>query len=386
MAASDDMPELPADLPEDDLHIDADEAILASGNSAMRSRKHIEPVRQAPAPPSAATTSPSASAQPIDTANSFGAESPKRASKDFSDVANRNKPGLGWLRRVYSSFDRKYKKNLKALMVVHPTMFVKTMLTLFRPFISSKFGKKISFIARLADLQEHINLTQLNLPPDVKSYDAGLAPKRTRSRSQPLPAAEPPQSVFGAATLDDVTRVNDDGIPEVLINCVNYLEFNALQVEGIFRRSANALEVKETKRLFNQGQEVDFDTYNDVFLPAVLIKSFFRDLKEPIFPSTKYHDVLAIALSDEDHLRIERTKAFLAALPDRHRNVLKFLFTFLHEVAGHQAENLMTSSNLAIVMGPNLIWSNNTAASLTDMGVINGYTAFLIDNYDAIFL
>eukprot|EP00730_Choanoeca_flexa_P009508 TRINITY_DN12660_c0_g1_i6.p2 TRINITY_DN12660_c0_g1~~TRINITY_DN12660_c0_g1_i6.p2 ORF type:complete len:234 (+),score=56.98 TRINITY_DN12660_c0_g1_i6:685-1386(+) len=229
--------------------------------------------------------------------------------------------------------------------------------------------------------------TMLDWRPSAR--EAGVNPCLQLNPSDSLGtfiAAEPPQSVFGAATLDDVTRVNDDGIPEVLINCVNYLEFNALQVEGIFRRSANALEVKETKRLFNQGQEVDFDTYNDVFLPAVLIKSFFRDLKEPIFPSTKYHDVLAIALSDEDHLRIERTKAFLAALPDRHRNVLKFLFTFLHEVAGHQAENLMTSSNLAIVMGPNLIWSNNTAASLTDMGVINGYTAFLIDNYDAIFL
>lgn len=29
----------------------------------------------------------------------------------------------------------RYKKNIKALYIVHPTMFIKTLLILFKPFI-----------------------------------------------------------------------------------------------------------------------------------------------------------------------------------------------------------------------------------------------------------
>ena len=86
-------------------------------------------------------------------------------------------------------------------MVVHATMFVRTLLAVLRPLLrycpcsrpvytssiqlllrlaftvsllntccqhSSKFGKKIAFIPRLAGLQDHINITQLNLPVDVQ--------------------------------------------------------------------------------------------------------------------------------------------------------------------------------------------------------------------------
>lgn len=35
------------------------------------------------------------------------------------------------------SFASRYKKNIKALYIVHPTMFIKTLLILFKPFIRS---------------------------------------------------------------------------------------------------------------------------------------------------------------------------------------------------------------------------------------------------------
>jgi hypothetical protein len=35
-----------------------------------------------------------------------------------------------------------------------------------------------------------------------------------------------PKSVFGAQSLQTVTPVNGDGIPLVLLACVNYLELN----------------------------------------------------------------------------------------------------------------------------------------------------------------
>jgi hypothetical protein len=73
-----------------------------------------------------------------------------------------------------------YKKNLKALYVIHPTTFIKMCLKFFQPFIrffadylmcayndSSKFGKKITFISELKDLYEFVDRSQLNIPSSV---------------------------------------------------------------------------------------------------------------------------------------------------------------------------------------------------------------------------
>ena len=46
-----------------------------------------------------------------------------------------NKPKLSFLYAAYKAFDRKYKKNLKALFLVHPTNFIRVVWQLFKPVI-----------------------------------------------------------------------------------------------------------------------------------------------------------------------------------------------------------------------------------------------------------
>lgn len=61
----------------------------------------------------------------------------------------------------------RYKKNIKALYIVHPTMFIKTLLILFKPLISFKFGWKIFYVNYLSELSEHVKLEQLGIPRQV---------------------------------------------------------------------------------------------------------------------------------------------------------------------------------------------------------------------------
>ena len=53
-----------------------------------------------------------------------------------------NKPPLKWLVQAYRGFDRNFKKNLKALYIVHPTNFVQIIINVFKPIIrsASTFG------------------------------------------------------------------------------------------------------------------------------------------------------------------------------------------------------------------------------------------------------
>ncbi|XP_040854950.1 bcl-2/adenovirus E1B 19 kDa-interacting protein 2-like protein isoform X1 [Ochotona curzoniae] len=83
-------------------------------------------------------------------------------------------PPLGWIRQCYRTLDRRLRKNLRALVVVHATWYVKALLALLRPFISSKFTRKIRFLDSLGELAKFISLDQVHIPEAVRQLDRNL--------------------------------------------------------------------------------------------------------------------------------------------------------------------------------------------------------------------
>jgi len=79
-------------------------------------------------------------------------------------------------------------------------------------------------------------------------------------------------------------------------------------------------------------------------------------------------------------------KQTLSRLPELNHAVLKYLAEFLSLVIDRSCLNKMTSSNLAVVFGPNLIWSADQSISLSSIGPINAFTDYLLSKQDAIFL
>ncbi|KAK7080480.1 Protein prune 2 [Halocaridina rubra] len=83
-------------------------------------------------------------------------------------------PTFHWLKRAYQMIDRKLRKNLKALHVVHPTFWVRTVVAFSRPFISTKFYRKLTFVNNLTELAQMVPLDQLEIPDAVKQADFEL--------------------------------------------------------------------------------------------------------------------------------------------------------------------------------------------------------------------
>ncbi|XP_030764815.1 protein prune homolog 2 [Sitophilus oryzae] len=81
-------------------------------------------------------------------------------------------PSFSWLKRCYQMVGRKLRKNLSHLYVVHPTLWIKTMLYMSKPFISSKFYKKISFVGCLRELLTRVPLEAAAIPEKVRAYDS----------------------------------------------------------------------------------------------------------------------------------------------------------------------------------------------------------------------
>uniref|UniRef100_K7GEN0 Rho GTPase activating protein 8 n=1 Tax=Pelodiscus sinensis TaxID=13735 RepID=K7GEN0_PELSI len=178
---------------------------------------------------------------------------------------SRNKPSLTWLQSAYKEFDRKYKKNLKALYVIHPTNFIKILWNIFKPLISHKFGKKITYLNYLSDLREHLKYDQLNIPEDVIRHDENLRGKRKGipppSAKIPPPRPPLPTQQFGVSLQYLKDKNKGQVIPQVMKQTVSYLKNKGLQVEGLFRRSASIQTIKDVQKLYNQGKPVNFDDY-----------------------------------------------------------------------------------------------------------------------------
>ena len=95
-----------------------------------------------------------------------------------------NKPSLKWIFSAFKAFDRKYKKNLKNLLLVHPSRVIRIVFQVLKPLIrsetliisliinfffkfSAKFGPKMVYISRLSQLSEFLDLKQIQIPKQV---------------------------------------------------------------------------------------------------------------------------------------------------------------------------------------------------------------------------
>ncbi|KAL2100372.1 hypothetical protein ACEWY4_004766 [Coilia grayii] len=87
---------------------------------------------------------------------------------------HRRMPGLGWLKRCYQMIDRRLRKNLKSFIIVHPSWFIRTILAITRPFISTKFSSKIKYVHSLAELEELIPMEHVQIPESIIRLDEEL--------------------------------------------------------------------------------------------------------------------------------------------------------------------------------------------------------------------
>lgn len=137
-------------------------------------------------------------------------------------TSRKKMPTVGWLRKCYQQIDRRWvevpiftldaesscdifqlivcchrlRKNLKSLIIVHPSWFIRTLLALTKPFIrwvfwshfsgeslmswtlrfftfplsfhSSKFSQKIKYVYSLTELAELVPMEYVSIPDCIK--------------------------------------------------------------------------------------------------------------------------------------------------------------------------------------------------------------------------
>ncbi|KAM3956235.1 uncharacterized protein ACR2FA_009829 [Aphomia sociella] len=88
-------------------------------------------------------------------------------------AGGRRLPTFHWLHECYKLIDRRLRKSLKHLYLVHPTFWLKSLVLLTKPFVSSKFFRKLSYVRNLDELMRLVPVEPNAIPDQVKLYDAG---------------------------------------------------------------------------------------------------------------------------------------------------------------------------------------------------------------------
>eukprot|EP00096_Caligus_rogercresseyi_P005523 TRINITY_DN2117_c0_g1_i2.p1 TRINITY_DN2117_c0_g1~~TRINITY_DN2117_c0_g1_i2.p1 ORF type:complete len:496 (+),score=140.44 TRINITY_DN2117_c0_g1_i2:190-1677(+) len=305
-------------------------------------------------------------------------------------LTSKNKPPLRWLWEVYKALDRRYKKNLKSLYLVHPTNFIRVVWSFFKPIISVKFGRKVQYVDCLNDLKRSMDMDRIPIPAPVIEHDRKILARMSKSPSLSSGfkggnSNSDPARQFGSS-LEWILRHNPQClIPPIMYQCIDFLsQPDCLETEGIFRRSANAELVRELQTKINNGEEIVFEK-GDVHIAAVILKTFLRELEEPLLTFELFERIIQIQDIPKEERHPHVFDIINNALPEINYRVLKSLMDFLSLVMDRSCLNKMTSSNLAIVFGPNLIWSGDQSLSLAHIGPINSFTDFLLNNSDSLF-
>jgi len=284
-----------------------------------------------------------------------------------------NIPKFNWLRKCYSIFSRKYKKNLKALYIVQPTNFLKGIVKFFKPFLSNKFWKKLHYINEVKELYQFMNPQQVQLPIE-------LLPS-SNNNNKP--------EIFGVALEQSMKHPMNTyaPIPLIVLNCMKYLLKNATQVEGIFRLSGRAQRIDELREAYDRGEVVDFSAETDVHVISGLLKLYFRKLPDPVCCFDLYSDWISSYDSTNMDLTKQKLRSLLKKLPETNFLTLSSLMGLLSLIQESSEINKMTSANLAICWAPNIIRprEENLSSALVESNIVNNIGSLLITEFNYFF-
>ncbi|XP_069509146.1 SH3 domain-binding protein 1 isoform X2 [Ambystoma mexicanum] len=138
--------------------------------------------------------------------------------------------------------------------------------------------------------------------------------------------------------------------------CVMMLLTKGMNEEGLFRLAAGASILRKLKSSLAGGSGAMEEFYTEPHAVAGALKSYLRELPQPLMTFELYDDWMKAASVKEPEGRLESFKTAFNKLPEKNQSNLRYLIKFLSKLAENQEVNKMTPGNIAIVLGPNLLW------------------------------
>uniref|UniRef100_A0A4W5L2D8 Rho GTPase activating protein 12a n=1 Tax=Hucho hucho TaxID=62062 RepID=A0A4W5L2D8_9TELE len=162
--------------------------------------------------------------------------------------------------------------------------------------------------------------------------------------------------VFGCS-LSDLCQRENTSVPSFVTMCIDHVENNALNVDGLYRVSGNLAVIQKLRFAVNHDEKVNLEEgkWEDIHVTTGALKMFFRELPEPLFTYGLFHDFVNSIKIPDYKQRVQSIKERVKQLPKPNQDTMQVLFKHLRRVIDHGEENRMTTQSVAIVFGPTLL-------------------------------
>uniref|UniRef100_A0A8C6THK4 Rho GTPase-activating protein 17 n=1 Tax=Neogobius melanostomus TaxID=47308 RepID=A0A8C6THK4_9GOBI len=170
---------------------------------------------------------------------------------------------------------------------------------------------------------------------------------------------------FGTALEEHLKRSNRE-IALPLEACVMMLLETGMKEEGLFRIAAGASKLKKLKAALDCSTSQLEEFYSDPHAVAGALKSYLRELPEPLMTFGLYDEWTQASNVPDPDKRLQALWVTCDNLPKAQKANFKYLVKFLARLAQDSETNKMSPSNIAIVLGPNLLWPK-TEGTLAEM-------------------
>ncbi|KIY53697.1 hypothetical protein FISHEDRAFT_68631 [Fistulina hepatica ATCC 64428] len=243
--------------------------------------------------------------------------------------------------------------------------------------------KWIDTISRITHMAAKRRLTYIGNSPKLQLTDI------------PTNVAEPsrdPRAVFGVelefllAREAADTEVQSATLPSILRECLAEIESRGMTEVGIYRIAGAASEINALKDAFNRGEHPLTES-TDIHAVCDIVKSWFRLLPEPIFPTSEYHRVIQTAHYDNLDDRLAALREVVHSLPQANFEIVRRMAEHLDKAADLEEHNNMTPDGLAIVFSPNLLRPphNDFMVAMNNIAFSAKVVKALITHYHTIF-
>eukprot|EP01094_Clydonella_sp_ATCC50884_P018324 TRINITY_DN3374_c0_g2_i1.p1 TRINITY_DN3374_c0_g2~~TRINITY_DN3374_c0_g2_i1.p1 ORF type:complete len:478 (-),score=167.55 TRINITY_DN3374_c0_g2_i1:101-1534(-) len=261
------------------------------------------------------------------------------------------------------------------------------------PSTKKKFG---SLRGKGSPLQRKSHKRQLSLGDQALEEEQNIAKFGASASSVTLTRKATP--VLGVK-LEELMERQKDKHPQLMVPSFCQRALNELTkrdahlTEGIFRLEANN---EELERALSQGNELRFSKLESVHTIAGVLKIFLRELPEPVLSYFFYAQFVESVDATAELPAPRLIKRAIEKLPTTNYHLLRRIIKFAHKITKCYEQSKMDSTNISIVLGPNLLWREKKRGEClsgeqdllqyrTSLAVATKLVSFIIDEYPNIF-
>lgn len=217
---------------------------------------------------------------------------------------------------------------------------------------SQEGAKYLLQTANAAELAEWIG----HIERASKEY-AVQKPLDTRRGAVPAKGKAAPAPLYGRP-LAELAEREGHSVPTAVERMFAEIEARGLREQGIYRISGSKSAVENLRRAFDQQSAESIDLsggeFSDIHTIAGAVKTWLRELPEPLITFDSYDDLIATNAMENDD-RLYAMRDIIWKMPKVHFDVLRRTAEHLARVVEEGEVNKMLAHNVALVFGTSLL-------------------------------